>query len=203
QLYLEIKLETERCDSNDVVFIDPDSIFRNRYKIATQKDDAFVPPKMIPVKRKRDESQSVGNANSNSLQAQFHQQRQQYSKFNFLADQQVAQVFVTTFNGVLSRQASKIYMLCYTLKPVARQKLFEEISWDGANIIFPMPEVGPLLKEEGPGYARKSLEYAVKVNEEMAMLINDAAKNETNNHIGKMIKVFETSLVSVADSQIE
>ncbi|KAA6395095.1 MAG: hypothetical protein EZS28_009379 [Streblomastix strix] len=165
--------------------------------------DAFVPPKMITVKRKRDESQSVGNINSNSLQAQFQQQKQQYSKFNSLADQKIAQDFVTTFEGVLRKQASKIDKLSYTLEPVAKQKLFEEISWDGANIIFPMPEVGPLLKEEGPGYARKSLESAMAVTQRMAMLINDAAKNETNNLIDKMLKVFEASLISVADSQIE
>ncbi|KAA6356240.1 MAG: hypothetical protein EZS28_048233, partial [Streblomastix strix] len=63
--------------------------------------------------------------------------------------------------------------------------------------------VGPLLKEEGPGYARKSLESAVAVTQGMAMLINDAAKNETNNLVSMMLKVFEASLVPVADSQIE
>ncbi|KAA6318667.1 MAG: hypothetical protein EZS28_054913, partial [Streblomastix strix] len=61
----------------------------------------------------------------------------------------------------------------------------------------------PLLKKEGPEYARKSLESAVAVTQGMVMLINDAAKNETNNLAGKMLKVFEASLVSVADSQIE
>ncbi|KAA6356057.1 MAG: hypothetical protein EZS28_048416, partial [Streblomastix strix] len=120
-----------------------------------------------------------------------------------LADQKVAQDLVITFEGVLKKFVSKIDMLSYTLEPVAKQKLFEEISWDGANIIFPMPEVGPLLKEKGPGYVRKSLESAVAVTQGMAMLINDAAKNETNNLVGKMLKVFEASLVSVADSQIE
>ncbi|KAA6392569.1 MAG: hypothetical protein EZS28_011905 [Streblomastix strix] len=158
---------------------------------------------MIPVKRKRDESQSVGNINSNSLQAWIQQQKQQYSKFNSLADQKVSQDLATTFESVLRKQALKIDMLIYTLEPVAKQKLFEEISWDGANIIFPKPEVGPLLKEEQPGYAWKSLESAVAVTQEIAMLINDAAKNETNNLVGKMLKVFEVSLESVADSQIE
>ncbi|KAA6358522.1 MAG: hypothetical protein EZS28_045951 [Streblomastix strix] len=157
---------------------------RSQQQYATFRDnkqpnsDAFVSPKMIPVKRKRDESQSIENVNSNSLQAQFQQQRRQYSKFNSLADQKVAQDLVTTFEGVLKKQVSKIDMLSYTLEPVARQKLFEEISWDGANIIFPMPEVGPLLKEKGPGYARKSLDSAVAVTQGMVMLINDAAKNE-------------------------
>ncbi|KAA6389117.1 MAG: hypothetical protein EZS28_015358 [Streblomastix strix] len=165
--------------------------------------DAFVPPKMIPVKRKRDKSQPVGKINSNSLQAQFQQQRQQQSKFNSLAYQKVAQDLVTIFEGVLRKQASKIDMLSQMLEQVARQKLFEEISWDAANIIIPIPEVGLLLKEEGPGYARKSLESAVAVTQGMVMLISNAVKNETNNLVGNMLKIFEASLVSVADSQIK
>ncbi|KAA6384231.1 MAG: hypothetical protein EZS28_020242 [Streblomastix strix] len=165
--------------------------------------DVFLPPKMIPVKRKRDESSLADGQSSNSLQAQFQQQRQQYSKFNSLADQKIAQDLVTTFEGVLKKPASKIDMLNHTLEPVARQKLFEDISWNGANIIFPMPEVGPILKEEGPGYARRSLESSAAVTQGMAMLINDAARNETDNLVGKMLKVFEASLISVADAQIE
>ncbi|KAA6402347.1 MAG: hypothetical protein EZS28_002128 [Streblomastix strix] len=115
----------------------------------------------------------------------------------------VVQDLITTFEGLLLKRASIIDMLSYTLYPVARQKLFEEIARDGANIIFPMPEVGPLLKEEGPGYARKYLESIVAVIQEMAMLINEAARNETNNLIGRMLKAFEASYVSVADSQVE
>ncbi|KAA6372036.1 MAG: hypothetical protein EZS28_032438 [Streblomastix strix] len=128
---------------------------------------------------------------------------QQHSKFNFLADQIVAQDLINTFKGMLRKQASKIDMLSYTLEPVARKKLFEEISLDDTNIIFPVPEVGPLLKKKGLGYARKSLESAVAVTQAMVMLINDAAKNETNNLLGKMFKIFEASLVCIADLQIE
>ncbi|KAA6341089.1 MAG: hypothetical protein EZS28_052485 [Streblomastix strix] len=35
------------------------------------------------------------------------------------------------------------------------------------------------------------------------MLINDSARNETDNLVGKMLKVFEASLISVADAYIE
>ncbi|KAA6380317.1 MAG: hypothetical protein EZS28_024157 [Streblomastix strix] len=165
--------------------------------------EAFIPPKMVPIKRKREESQSAESSTSNSLQAQFQQQRQLYSKSNSLADQKVAQDPVATFEGVLKKQASKIDMLNYNLEPVARQKLFDEISLSGANIIFPMPEVGPLLNEEGPDYARRALESSVAVTQGMAMLINDAARNDTKHLVGKMLKVFEASLVSVSDSQTE
>ncbi|KAA6359879.1 MAG: hypothetical protein EZS28_044594 [Streblomastix strix] len=106
---------------------------RSHQQYATFKDnmqsnsDAFVLPKMIQVKRKRDKSQSVGN-NSNSVQTKFQQQGQQYLKFNFLADQNVAQDLVTIFEGVLRKQASKIDMLSYMLESIVRQKLFQEIS---------------------------------------------------------------------------
>ncbi|KAA6378753.1 MAG: hypothetical protein EZS28_025720, partial [Streblomastix strix] len=143
--------------------------------------DVFVPPKIIPVKRKRDETQLADGQSSTSLQAQFLQQRQQYSKFNSLADQKIAQDLIRTFEGFLWKPASKIDMLSLTLEPLARQKLNEDISWNGANIIFPTPEVGTILKEEGPGYARRSLESSAAVTQGMAMLINDAARNETDN----------------------
>ncbi|KAA6315422.1 MAG: hypothetical protein EZS28_055424 [Streblomastix strix] len=108
----------------------------------------------------------------------------QLSKFKSLVDQKVDQEFVITFE-------------------VAMKMLIEEISQYRDNIIFPMPEVGTLLREEGPRYAQRSLESAVAVIQGMAMLINDAARNETNNLVEKMLKVFEASPVSVDDSQIE
>ncbi|KAA6399048.1 MAG: hypothetical protein EZS28_005429 [Streblomastix strix] len=107
---------------------------RSQQQYATFRDnkqpisDAFVPPKRIPVRLKRDECQSVGNINSNSLQIQFQQKKQQNLKFNYQADHNVVQDLVTTFEGVLGKQASKIDMLSYMFKPVARRKLFEEIS---------------------------------------------------------------------------
>ncbi|KAA6363483.1 MAG: hypothetical protein EZS28_040991 [Streblomastix strix] len=165
--------------------------------------EAFIPSKMVSIKRKREESQFAESSTSNSLQAQFQQQGQLYSKFNSLADQKIMQDLVATPEGVLKMQASKIDMLNFNLEPAARQKLLDEISWSGANIIFPMPEVGPLLNEEGQGYARRALESSVAVTQAMAILKNDAARNDTEHLVGKMLKVFEASLVSVSDSQTE
>ncbi|KAA6404404.1 MAG: hypothetical protein EZS28_000063 [Streblomastix strix] len=135
--------------------------------------DVFIPPKMIPMKRKGRRK---------------------------LIDQKITQDIVTIFEGVLKKPASKIEMLNHSLEPVTRQMHFEDISWNGANIIFPMSEVGPILKEESPGYARRQLESSAAVTQGMAMLINDAARNETDNLVGKMLKVFEASLISVADA---
>ncbi|KAA6402422.1 MAG: hypothetical protein EZS28_002055 [Streblomastix strix] len=165
--------------------------------------DIFVPPKMILVKCKRDESQLAYGQSLNSLQAQFQQHRLQYYKFNSLADQKITQDFVTMFEGVFKKPASKIDMLNYTPEPITRLKFFHDISWNGANIIFPNPEVGPIQKKEGPWYARRQSESSAAVTQGMATLINDAARNETDNLVGKLHKVFEASLISVADAQLE
>ncbi|KAA6395481.1 MAG: hypothetical protein EZS28_008992 [Streblomastix strix] len=66
-----------------------------------------------------------------------------------------------------------------------------------------MPEVGPIPKEEGPWNASRSLESSAPVTQAMVMLINDVASNETDNLVGKKLKVFEASLISVTDAQIE
>jgi hypothetical protein len=87
----------------------------------------------------------------------------------------VAQDLVSSFQGVLKKDASKVDMLNYSLEPFARQKLFDEISWEGANVIFPMPEVGPLLPEEKAGYARRALESSAAVVQGMAGLIHKVA----------------------------
>ncbi|KAA6360215.1 MAG: hypothetical protein EZS28_044258, partial [Streblomastix strix] len=63
--------------------------------------------------------------------------------------------------------------------------------------------VGTILKEEGLGYARRSLESSAAIKQGMAMLINDAARNETDNIVRNMLKVFKTSLILVVDAQIE
>ncbi|KAA6362476.1 MAG: hypothetical protein EZS28_041996, partial [Streblomastix strix] len=158
---------------------------------------------MVSIRCKRDQSQSAENSTKNSQQVQFQEQIQLYSKFNQLTDQIVEQDLVATIEVVLKKQVSKIDTLNYSLEPVARQKLSDEISWSGANIILPMPEIGRLLNEEEPNYAMRALESSVAVMQVMAMLINDAARNDTDNLVGKMLKVFEASLISVSDLKIE
>ncbi|KAA6353728.1 MAG: hypothetical protein EZS28_050745, partial [Streblomastix strix] len=49
-----------------------------------------------------------------------------------------------------------------------REKLFEEISCGGANVIFPVPKVKPALPEEKSYLARSALESAVAVNQGVA-----------------------------------
>ncbi|KAA6397078.1 MAG: hypothetical protein EZS28_007397 [Streblomastix strix] len=71
----------------------------------------------------------------------FQQQRQQYSKFKSLYGQKVKQDSVSLF----------------------QQKLFDEIHWEGANVIFPMSEVGPAFPEEKAGYARRAFESSAAV----------------------------------------
>ncbi|KAA6371446.1 MAG: hypothetical protein EZS28_033028, partial [Streblomastix strix] len=158
---------------------------------------------MVAAKRKRDGSVLMQGQSQNPLQMQFQQQRQQYSKFNSLQDQKVAQDLVSSLQSVLKKDASKVDMLNYSLEPFARQKLFDEISWEGANVIFPMPEVGPLLPEEKAGYARRALESSATVVQGMAGLIHKVAQGEIDNLIGKMFKVFEAAVVSVSDAQVE
>ncbi|KAA6375809.1 MAG: hypothetical protein EZS28_028662 [Streblomastix strix] len=158
---------------------------------------------MVLAKHQRVGSVLLQGQSQNPLQAQFQQQRQQYSKFNSLQDQKVAQDLVSSFQSVLNKDASKVDMLNYTLEPFARQKLFDEISWEGANVIFPMPEVGPLLPEEKAGYAKKALESSAAVVQGIAGLIHKVAQGDTDNLVGKMFKVFEASVVSVSDAQVE
>ncbi|KAA6362607.1 MAG: hypothetical protein EZS28_041866, partial [Streblomastix strix] len=125
------------------------------------------------------------------------------SKFNSLEDQKAAQDLVSSFHGVLNKDASKVDMLNCTLEPFPRQKLFDEISWEGANVIFPMPEVGPVLPEEKAGYAWRALESSAAVVQGMAGLIYKVVQGDTDNLVGKMFKVFEASVVSVSDAQVE
>ncbi|KAA6393447.1 MAG: hypothetical protein EZS28_011025 [Streblomastix strix] len=158
---------------------------------------------MTSVKCKRDGSVLLQSWSWNPLQVQFQQQSQQYSKFNSLQDQKVAQDLVSSFQGVLMKDASKIDMLNYTLEPFARQKLFDEISWEGVDIIFPMPEVGQVLPEEKAGYARRALESSAAVVQGMTKLIHKVAQGDTDNLVGMMFKVFEASIVSVSDAQVE
>ncbi|KAA6374456.1 MAG: hypothetical protein EZS28_030017, partial [Streblomastix strix] len=158
---------------------------------------------MISAKYKQDGSIPLQSQSLNPLQVQFQQQRQQYSKFYSLYDQKVAQDLVSSIQYMLKKDASKIDMLNYKPEPFTRQKLFDEISWKGANVIFPMPVVELLLLEEKAGYAWRALESSAAVVQGMAGLIHKVAQGETDNLVGKMFKVFEAAVVSVSDAQVE
>ncbi|KAA6385649.1 MAG: hypothetical protein EZS28_018826, partial [Streblomastix strix] len=158
---------------------------------------------MVSAKRKLNGSVLMQDQRQNLLQMQFQQQKQQYSKFNSLQDKKVAQDLVSSFQGVLKKDASKVDLLNYTLEPFARQKLFDETSLKGTKVIFPMPEVGPLLPEQKAGYARRALESSAAEFQGMAGLIHKVAQGDTDNLVGKMFKIFEASVMSVSDAQVE
>ncbi|KAA6357732.1 MAG: hypothetical protein EZS28_046741, partial [Streblomastix strix] len=63
--------------------------------------------------------------------------------------------------------------------------------------------VGPLLPEEKAGYARRALESSAAVVQGIAGLIYKVAQGDNDNLVGKMFKVFEASVVSVSDAQVE
>ncbi|KAA6394672.1 MAG: hypothetical protein EZS28_009801 [Streblomastix strix] len=66
-----------------------------------------------------------------------------------------------------------------------------------------MLEIGRILKEERTEYAKGSLESSAAVTQRIAMQINDAARNETDNLGENILKAFEAPIVSVVDAQIE
>ncbi|KAA6384895.1 MAG: hypothetical protein EZS28_019579, partial [Streblomastix strix] len=184
------------------------TIRASQAKVRTFRDtepDHAIPTElqqMRPVKRKREDEERIIQA-SNPLQAQFQQQRLQYAKFNSIEDQMVAQDLSSTFEGILRQEAGKLDVLNYQMQPVARQKLFDEITWSGANTIFPMPEAPPALPEEGPGYARMTLEATSAVTQGLAGIIHQIAGGDTQEVVGKLFKVFKASLLSVGDAQRE
>ncbi|KAA6380202.1 MAG: hypothetical protein EZS28_024270 [Streblomastix strix] len=91
------------------------------------------------MKRKREENARIDQA-INPLLVQFQQLRLKYAKFNSILDQKVAQDLTSTFGRILKQEAGKLDVLRYQIQPISRQKLFEEIAWSGANLIFPNPE---------------------------------------------------------------
>ncbi|KAA6371637.1 MAG: hypothetical protein EZS28_032837 [Streblomastix strix] len=97
----------------------------------------------------------------------------------------------------------KTDMLNYHINPIQGEKLFDEISWDKANVIFSVPKVEPALPEEKRGLEMSALESLVAVNQGMASMIEDIARNNTNKLVSKMFKILEASLVSVGDAQTE
>ncbi|KAA6357575.1 MAG: hypothetical protein EZS28_046898, partial [Streblomastix strix] len=158
------------------------------------------------IKRKRENEarqKQLENQASASLQDQFYAKRRRVAKFNTTEDMKVAQDIRATFEGIMKVDAEKADMLNYYLNQIQREKLFEEISWGGANVIFPVPKVEPMLPEEKRGLAKSALESAVAVNQGVASLIEDITRKNTNKLVGKMFKVWEASLVSVGDAQTE
>ncbi|KAA6373328.1 MAG: hypothetical protein EZS28_031144, partial [Streblomastix strix] len=168
--------------------------------------DLLVPSgglQMHPVKRKQEQDGIQEIRVLNPLQAQFQAQRQIYSKFNSTQDQVIAQDLTSTFEELLKQESIKLDVLNYQLQPIPRQKLFDEISWKGANTIFPMPEAPPALPQEGPAYARMTLESTSAVTQGIAGTILEIAQGNTENLVGKMFKLLEASLVAVGDAQQE
>ncbi|KAA6349166.1 MAG: hypothetical protein EZS28_051946, partial [Streblomastix strix] len=74
---------------------------------------------------------------------------------------------------------------------------------DGANVVFPVPSAEAALPEERGGLARKALESACAVNQGIAGLIHDIARNRTQNLVSKLCKIWETSLLTVGDAYKE
>ncbi|KAA6370712.1 MAG: hypothetical protein EZS28_033760, partial [Streblomastix strix] len=72
----------------------------------------------------------------------------------------------------------------------------------GANDIFPKHEVGNVLSDEKSGYTRKAHQSSADVVQGLAGFIHKVAQENTDNLVGKMFKVFETSILSVSDVQI-
>ncbi|KAA6377229.1 MAG: hypothetical protein EZS28_027245 [Streblomastix strix] len=138
---------------------------------------------MHPVKRKREQDGIQEIRVLNPLQAQFQAQRQKIFE-------------VQLYTGLTDCVRPNV-------NPIPRQKLFEEISWKGANTIFPMPEAPPALPEEGPAYARMTLESISAVTQGIAGTIHEISQGNTENLVGKMFKLLEASLVAVGDAQQE
>ncbi|KAA6352819.1 MAG: hypothetical protein EZS28_051654 [Streblomastix strix] len=61
------------------------------------------------------------------------------------------------------------------------QKLFDQISQEGANIIFPKLDVEPMLLEENTGYARRVLELSAAVVQGIAEFIHIMAQKNSEN----------------------
>ncbi|KAA6366934.1 MAG: hypothetical protein EZS28_037540, partial [Streblomastix strix] len=138
---------------------------------SSSQDNPVAP--MRPVKRKRESEarqEQLENQASASLQDQFNAERRRVAKFNTIEDMKVAQDIRATFEGIMKVDAEKADMLNYHLNPIQREKLFEEIAWGSANVIFPVPKVEPVLPEEKRGLARSALESAVAVNQGVASL---------------------------------
>ncbi|KAA6362034.1 MAG: hypothetical protein EZS28_042439, partial [Streblomastix strix] len=120
---------------------------------------------VIPAIRKRGDEITAIIQNPLSLQEQFQQERKRQAKFESLEEAKIAQDVATTLSGIIKQDAKEADMLAFQLQPIQRQKLFDEIAWDGANVVFPVPSAEATLPEERGGLARKALESACAVNQ--------------------------------------
>ncbi|KAA6339570.1 MAG: hypothetical protein EZS28_052602, partial [Streblomastix strix] len=68
---------------------------------------------------------------------------------------------------------------------------------------IPIPKVEPVLPKEKKSLTTSALESAIAVNQVVANMIEDIARNNSNKLVGKMFKDLEISLVSVGDAQTE
>ncbi|KAA6391733.1 MAG: hypothetical protein EZS28_012737, partial [Streblomastix strix] len=154
-------------------------------------------------RKQKNEAQleQLENQSISSLQDQFQAESNREAKFNTIDDMKVAQDIRATFEEIMKVDAEKADMLNYHLNPIQKENIFEEISWSGTNVIFPVPKVEPSLPEEKRGLARNVLESAVAVNQGVASMIEDIARNNTNKLVGMIFKVWEALLVSVGDAQ--
>ncbi|KAA6361457.1 MAG: hypothetical protein EZS28_043016 [Streblomastix strix] len=162
---------------------------------------AVIP--LIPAIRKRGVETMATIPNHLSLQEQFHQERKRQAKFESLEEAKIAQDVATTLSGIIKQDAKDADMLAFQLQPIQRQKLFDEIAWDGANVVFPVPSAEAALPEERGGLIRKALESACAVNQGIAGLIHDIARNRTQNLVSKLCKIWEASLQTVGDAYKE
>ncbi|KAA6354280.1 MAG: hypothetical protein EZS28_050193, partial [Streblomastix strix] len=125
----------------------------------------------LPVNRKSEtesQQEQLENQSISSLQNQFYAGRKRVSKLSTIEDMKVAQDIRATFEGIMKVYAEKADKLNNHLNPIQREKLFEEISWNGANVIFQCHKVEPAFPREKRGLARCALESAEVVNQDVA-----------------------------------
>ncbi|KAA6375559.1 MAG: hypothetical protein EZS28_028913 [Streblomastix strix] len=136
--------------------------------------EVYVSRPKIAVKRKRPEEATIHEYSNISLQDQFHQEGQRVDKFNSIEDQKIVQHVSALQAGIMKQDPAKMDILRYQLQPFYRKQLFSEISRDGANAVFSVPDAQVTLREVTAG-------------------------RNTNKIVNMLAKVGETSLVSVGD----
>ncbi|KAA6369903.1 MAG: hypothetical protein EZS28_034571 [Streblomastix strix] len=158
---------------------------------------------VIPAKQKRGDETTAIIQNPLSLQEQFQQERNHQAKFESLEEAKIAQDVATTLSGIVKRDAKDADMLAFQLYPIQRQKLFDEIAWDGANVVFTVQSAETTLPEERSVLTRKVLESFCAVNQGITGLIHDIARNRTSNLVSKLCKIWEASLLTFCYTQGE
>ncbi|KAA6381030.1 MAG: hypothetical protein EZS28_023441 [Streblomastix strix] len=131
------------------------------------------------------------------------QERKRQAKFESLEEAKIAQDVATMLYGIINQDAKDADMLTFQLQPIQRQKLFDEIEWNGANVVFPVLSAEAPLPVERSGLSHKALESACAVNQGITSLIHDIARNRTSNLASKLCKIKEAFLSTVDDTQRE